>query len=80
MRTTTSRHLAELTEPYAPVRQMTISSPSTNTNFEHLITSLPDTPDRETIISELDGAALPSSATDILLILLTWHSTSINLW
>ncbi|KAI9513362.1 ribosomal protein S5 domain 2-type protein [Russula earlei] len=35
---------------------MTISSPITSTSLEleHLLTSLPDTPDRETIISELD--------------------------
>jgi len=33
---------------------MTISGPSTNTSSEHLITSLPDIPDRQIIISELD--------------------------
>ncbi|KAI0005048.1 UPF0029-domain-containing protein [Russula compacta] len=39
---------------HQPARQMTISSPGTSTSVEQLITSLPDTPDRETIISELD--------------------------
>ena len=48
-----------VTYAFNRLRQMT----TTITSSELLATSLPDVPDRETIISELDGAAVPSSAT-----------------
>ncbi len=32
---------------------------STSSGFEQVVTSLPDIPEKEVIISELDGAVLP---------------------
>jgi hypothetical protein len=46
---------------------MTVSSSS----FEDLIASLPDVPEKEVIISELDGAVLPSPAAVVLLMCFT---------
>lgn len=36
---------------------------STNSGFEQVVTSLPDIPEKEVIISELDGAVLPLHST-----------------
>jgi hypothetical protein len=54
--------------PFAnDLAKMTVSSSS----FEDLIASLPDVPEKEVIISELDGAVLPSPAAVVLLMRFT---------
>ena len=55
-------------------------STSSESGFEQVITSLPDIPEKEVIISELDGAVLPFPQQLSFSCAFTLGSAPVNIW
>jgi hypothetical protein len=57
--------------PIKKLAKMAVSSSGQSSSFETLIASLPNIPDKEVVLSELDGAVLLSSTVVALLMCFT---------
>jgi hypothetical protein len=55
-------------------------STSSESGFEQVVTSLPDIPEKEVIISELDGAVLPFPQRSSFSYAFTLGSAPVNIW
>ena len=53
---------------------------NTSSGFEQVVTSLPDIPEKEVIVSELDGAVLPLTQHSSFSYAFMLSSAPVNIW